>query len=557
MDLIRFLNQVDTLSETMEADDLRRLVHRIARKTPIDTRDIFLQYFTSETLPPDKLTVATVIDELQKIQDEDLSIRLKEIDLVRWYDEAEEEEEYEDEHHICATVEHLCAIVNKCVDERQYAVAAEMFRFLENYRVTAVRENGEKVSFSLDDLMLENLVNVDIDALRINFLYALYMSTPAEERAKALYDYMSKWERSRFRLENILQAGSQEPDHLEQFLTDWIDLLKRKPGIYELDLLLEALRFENKGRLPEIAEENSDVHPALYQEWMADEDDITVLMIAEDAIAHIPANLMIRADIALQGAEAALRLQNKKQAEMFYLEAFASDTSFVNYIRLIHESEDPEEYRERIEEIIRNAEQRENITGTYGELLENQPSDSALKTMRFMQGDLNLARQYVLSHAQVFGWSRTYMKAAVPMLMLYLYNGSLKSPACDAMISMVLNEVGFLSADYQKGTLDEEEKDSEELFRECLIDWKKTHPLARSDRDRLLADVGRIIEKRTNSILSHSIRSKYSECASLIAMQGEIEESLGDRNGRRAMLEIYRRKYYRDQNFHNALAVYM
>jgi hypothetical protein len=558
MDLISFLNRIDRLTEDMDETDLRNAIREIARKTAVDDRDKFIGFFDKAEQEHDMITVDSVIEELQVIQDQQYTVGMKMLDMTRsWYEGFEEDSDYDDPHRICETVEKVCAVVGKCVDERSYAIAVEMFKFLDQYKVRVKIDEDTVDELGLEELIAENLIHVDLTTLRMDFLYALYMSTPQEERAQALFDYMSRWASPSLKLENVLQQGDQEPDHLKEFYADWIALLQKSEGVYELDLLIEALRFEDQGRLPQVAKEYCNVHPGLYVEEIQDaDDDEEIMAIVDEALERIDEKYVIRSEIALEGARSALRKDMQSKAESYYLKALASDTSFVNYIRLITEAKDPSRYDEDIKQILDNVKAREGEAKAYGELAENQLQENVGKAIEFMQGDITATREYMVTNRRMSGWTGTYMNIALPLVLMYLYEGELKSDTAMAMASTVCNALSFLTADYQKGTLQEEEINYAALFLRCMDKWKQRHPMRRNDKARLLNDVDRIIDKRTAMMLSRNVRSKYNECASLIAMQGEVEESLGVEEGRQALLAGYRRKYYRHYSFHSALKTY-
>lgn len=560
MDLISFLNRIDQLTENMDETDLRITIREIARKTAADERDRFIGFFDKDKDGHEEITVASVIEELQAIQDEQYSVDMKAMDMSRsWYEGMSEDSDYDDPHLICETVEKVCAVVGRCVDERSYAIAVEMFKFLDQYKVKVNTGSNDPEKLGLEELIAENLIHVDLDTLRMDFLYALYMSTPQEERAQKLYEYMSKWSSPSLKLENILQQGDQAPDHLKEFYNDWIAILEKSEGVYELDLLIEALRFQDEGNLPQAARDHCDVHPGLYVELIQTaHDDRETMAIVDEALENTDEKLLIRSEIALEGARSALSLDMQMKAESYYLKAFASDTSFVNYLRLIGETKDPSRFDDDIKEILAKAKEREGdeTIRTYGELAENQVQDVVIKAIEFMQGDIASTREYMIANKRMSGWSGTYMTVALPMVMLYLYEGELKSSTARAMAASICNTLSFLTADYQKGTLSNEDILYTALFLRCMDKWKQRHPMRRNDKAKLLSDVDRIVEKRVSVMLAQNIRSKFAECASYIAMQGEVEESLGIMDGKQALMESYRRKYYRHYNFHSALKTY-
>ena len=79
--------------------------------------------------------------------------------------------------------------------------------------------------------------------------------------------------------------------------------------------------------------------------------DEEMLQIGLQALRTIRPDYETRSRIALQMAEYALSVGNQETAEFCWLEAFRSDPSLVNFLRLMKESRDFEPDREKVREI--------------------------------------------------------------------------------------------------------------------------------------------------------------------------------------------------------------
>ena len=78
-------------------------------------------------------------------------------------------------------------------------------------------------------------------------------------------------------------------------------------------------------------------HPSLYLSYLKKNNTQNAKFLWSvgcEALAEIPVSYVIRAQIALLTAGYANQLQQREKAEWCWLEAFRSDTSVVNYMRL-------------------------------------------------------------------------------------------------------------------------------------------------------------------------------------------------------------------------------
>lgn len=87
------------------------------------------------------------------------------------------------------------------------------------------------------------------------------------------------------------------------------------------------------------------LHPGMYKEILNDStiSAKNAVIIGEDGMKRIARNLCVRSDVALQTAEFALvEGKDAEFMEWCYVEAFASRTNAVNYLRAFFNSTDKE-----------------------------------------------------------------------------------------------------------------------------------------------------------------------------------------------------------------------
>ena len=86
--------------------------------------------------------------------------------------------------------------------------------------------------------------------------------------------------------------------------------------------------------------------------------------------------------------------------------------------------------------------------------------------------------------------------------------------------------------------------------------WKKIYRFSKEESSRYLSWVQTEVEKRVEGIVGGSFRYSYHKAALLVAMLGEILESRGEENGKKKLIEFYKKKYYRRRAFKQELDPY-
>jgi hypothetical protein len=68
-------------------------------------------------------------------------------------------------------------------------------------------------------------------------------------------------------------------------------------------------------------------------------------------------------------------------------------------------------------------------------------------------------------------------------------------------------------------------------------------------RKKIMDKLDRLIEKRTEGIMSANRRNYYGECAAYIAALGEVKESCGEIDAKQRLMTSYKEKYSRRTSF--------
>lgn len=86
--------------------------------------------------------------------------------------------------------------------------------------------------------------------------------------------------------------------------------------------------------------------------------------------------------------------------------------------------------------------------------------------------------------------------------------------------------------------------------------WKTYFPIEKTECEKYLIWAESIVYKRADAIVSGQHRSHYGEVAELLAIVGEIKESIGMQGTKRYIYEQYRKKFPRHSSFQGEMRAY-
>lgn len=581
MNLINFLNTVDSMTAVLSKDALAMFVHNLARALPEEDRDHFLTMLNGlgNALPdcdPDLLADVDTVnlqDELLLIREKLLQIDNGELCLLGdlneeyddWYDSCGDEFIFSDPNGVADILEDACRLVHQCVDRELYK---EGYELSEQLFTLDIEIEGEYVdycgsNFDLRDIEDNQLADLDYRQLVLDALYAAYKTHTMEERADVLFCILNNSRSYNITLENLLQTGHEELDQFPEFLGHWIEYLGKLSGKNVDKLLLEAVHLQNdSARMLELARKYSRLHPGLYemilkQGQMSDE---TQFQVGMEAISAISPQYVIRSRIALMTAACALRMDLQEDAQQCWLEAFRSDTRPVHYLRLMIESEDFSKYRDEARRIYQLHLHKLRKT-TYAispdsELSQNDIDRPTYEALAFFDGDFQHVISKGMDCKEALGWTGTFMKEGIELFLLYLYQGDRLPVGCEKMCHRITQALGFTSEAYFQGLNARDHREDAALFWECFVSWKKMNTISEPEQNDILERLDAWIRLRVKGIMENNRRNYYGECAEFIAALGEVMESRGERGGKARLLEDYRSAYSRRSAFHSELRAY-
>lgn len=624
MNLLHFLEEVDRLSAECSAPQLAAFIHQQARLLPEQQRPAFLESLLNTAgrrqeaaalaaeasgtdgadgadeenplLPAladaQKYLRLLSADEESAGDDEDGDEEEEELTSERpailvdlneeyddWYNSEEGEFIYSDPEGIGTHLNEIAALVHSCLDQSLYAEGLELGEELLNLVVPTGGDYGSDVDPLTIDMMQEyGLIDFDTSDLLLDTLCCGYLASESTERPAVLWRLFNSLPHSGVTLEDILRHTGDELPDTDVFLQDWITCLGEQTGRLADRLLTEAV-----GMLPDVeaarecARKYSTAHPALYGQILDTFSTLPaaeLVQIGQEAMERIPANSTQRADIALRTAGYLLAAGDPDRAarDACYLAAFTSQPEGVSYLRALCAAEHPQQLRGQMHELISQVPTTFPKYSIWTDCPLNGEAGH-LYALHYLDGDFETVLEKGLNTREALGWSGTFNKQGIALLLLACYAGERpgrqSTPGLADMMDRVAYTLCYTDEEYSKGLSartapwekpvpDERGRVqvSREQFWPVFCAWKAQTPMDEELRGRILAKIDRMMRKRTAGIMQANRRNYYGECAAFIAALGEVRESLGERGARQQLMASYRAEYPRRTAFRAELKNY-
>lgn len=451
--------------------------------------------------------------------------------------------------------------------EQEGGELAEMLSVLE------VEVNGDYNDFDGAPLYLHSLaekrrLSCDFEKMARECLYLTYMGNELADRPDEIYRMMENFGCHDTSLEHILQTGNEELPQFDEFLARWIRYLGERKSRDAGRLLCEAqTMLQDEDAQIENARKYVANHPSLYKQLLEMKLDFSenekMLAIGMEALDKIPRSYVIRSEIALLAAGFACKLQNKTALETCWLEAFRSDSTVTNYLRIRLRMENWTKYKDAVEAICeqtykKTEEKRKhgNIAHDLSKQRENHLYKNEYCFLLFLEEQFDKVFQIGMNEKNALGWSSTFMKQGLALFLLLLYNGEDLPAGLGVMLSMVSFACGFKADEYLKGTNVQDETDDKDMLWKLFCQWKRDVQVSDEQREAWLNKIEKWIALRVEGIMNGNHRDYYGECASYIAAFGEVQESMGVLWGKARFMEKYKNEYSRRRAFHQELRKY-
>ncbi|SFG92663.1 hypothetical protein SAMN05660649_03161 [Desulfotomaculum arcticum] len=380
MDQKEFVRKSDEILNCMSIEELRRCLHNIARKTPENKRASFLQLledchdqddredskyedkFQYKRLIPDgkvKEKLNDIKRIFTKIENGELCLSAQGYeDYSNGYWSSEWIWEYEDNEGIGRIIEDAVLFAHDCMNDCRYEETVTIFKLVMDTQIFVEDEDGgDSFELSLEEMVDEKLVGVNLKVLALDVLYSNYQLQTAAQRASVLYSYFTYPYFKEIHIEDIFSIGREELRGTDIFLQLWIDFLMQQSGEVSARLLKEgSLYYKGTEGLLEMARKGYKEHPSVYLaallEYEKTHNYEKMKEIGKEALDRIESDLKIRGEIALKTAQASSCLNDSEFMKECWYEAFYSNSTIPNYLRLFTDGEVIREYKDFAEKRI-------------------------------------------------------------------------------------------------------------------------------------------------------------------------------------------------------------
>lgn len=560
-----FLNKVDGVTTRCDVDALRRFTHELARTVPESDRERFLtllvgycdigKVMPSESEQPShdlKAKVDEALRVLRLLEDGDRALEAECNETWDdWCDDEEDEFEFSDPDGILDDVSEAFDLLHACLDQAEYVKGAELADALSALRIQV---SGDYMDYDDDALDIQGLVyrdllQIDLKHCLKEAVYLACMGNEAQRRAEAMLTILDGFDDYSVSLDEILTTGPEEIN-LSELLPSWIEALAKRPEKHTDDLLVEAQEMlSDRQAVLNNASLYAKTHPVLYRDVLesgfrgASPDELA--QIGLRGIKEVPNHHPMRATIALLTAKYALSLQDRPLVEHCWLEAFTTSPTVVNYLRLRLLTQS----RDHCAASVRAAyESYYNSMSAW----ERKP----LAVLMFFDGRFDEMLARFMSQKEGIGWSSTFMKEGIALLLMLTDMGNTERPGMKEMRNKAIKACSFEASAYCQGTDIVCPDSNEELFSDCFRAWRERLHLPQDQCGKWLNKIKNWVSLRVDAIMDANRRNYYGECAAFIAALGEVLESRGTPGVKQALMLQYKLNYSRRRAFHEALREY-
>ena len=557
MNLSQFLQTIDNYTSQMPKDALAVCFHEIARVLPEEQRDWMLSVmerngagvFVSE---PEAIVPESLYDQLEKIRSGEYRLDSEYNEAWDdWYAEEKPEFVFEDGDGLLDIVDAACAELHRLVE---CAAFPEAYQLGERLISLDVQTDGDYSDFDKDTLDVEDLedyelLTASIKTLLLDTACAACFVLSGEERLDKLYELSEVFYTS-WTVQELMQHSPEELPDTEHFLTEWIAYLDKIPSATASVFLQEALHLQvDPEQILTIARCSAAVHPEVYAQALSVQmDDAARLSVGLEAMQNISANVILRGEIALQTAEAAMRLGDTQKAQYCQTECFRSDSTPVHYLRALLNSPDYEQSRAELQEIADSVQESEIKVF----LPKNHITEETRRFIRFLNGEFQNA--YADLQKTYKDYKPLALKQGIALTALFLYPEKPLRQGGQAMCHFLTRELPFDAADYCRGVGTASETDSTLLLWTCLLQCRQHTPLP--DREHAVGLLRTLCTNMTDYVMEHNERRVYPECAALAAVLGEILETEGTIPAKNDFLLQCKNLYPRRTAYHRELRTY-
>jgi len=586
-----FIQKSDEMLNSMSEEELRNCLHNIARKTPENKRESFIQLLEDSFGQDSQKGSKAKLQYKRLMTDERVKEKL--CDIKRIFAEIENADlcisaqgyedysngywasdwiwEYDDNNGIGRIIEDAVIFAHDCMNDCRYEEAVTVFKLVMETQITAEDEyGGDTIELSLEEIVDEKLVGINLKVLALDVLYSNYQSQMPDQRASVLYSYFAYPYFKDISIEDIFSVGREELTDTDEFFQSWIDFLMQQSGEVAARLLKEGLLYyKGKDDLLEMARKGYKEHPSVYLatllEYEKTHDYEKMKEIGKEALDKLDRDLRIRGEIAMKTAQASCSVNDSEFMRKCWYEAFYSNSTVPNYLRLFADTEVIRGYKSIAEKRIEKLHIADNHYNEHNsEIAKNNIDEIEYKHLYFLSGHFDKIKNWCMEQKGPLGWSGNFIGHGVDLMLLYLYADNNLRIAGKKIAARVSSSIGFNESknlvfikENSVFETDVSVQKSEEIFWNIFCLWKVNYKISADDIMSYVEWVESVIDKRIDGIVGGKYRNKYNDVALLAAVLGEVKESLGAKMAKRIVVSRYLERYPRHSAFRGALKEYM
>ena len=343
MDFKLFMNSVEeNLSLIKTEEELRNWIRNYARSIPEEERGSFLEQIQIRKSRSHKEILQELTDWCAKIEEGEITLSCSGYEEYgeSWWDR-DWVTEYEDPMGIGAQLKCYYEEAEQAVYDRDYESAGQMYWSLGVLNITADDVyGGEPAELGIEEMVSENLVSLNLKQIASLTLYSTYQAYELPERIPKLYGFFSWHMFENIGIEDMMSAGREPLQEINEFLEAWITYLREQNDSYTSRLLIEAVTFRGgtEGLLEE-AKRTANQHPRLYiqvlEQFLQDGAWNRLRDEGMEALRRMNRNMEIRDMAARMTATAATHTGDSKTAVEALKEALCSKPTAANYFRIL------------------------------------------------------------------------------------------------------------------------------------------------------------------------------------------------------------------------------
>ena len=569
MDFKLFMNSVEeNLSLIKTEEELRNWIRNYARSIPEEERGSFLEQIQIRKSRSHNEILQELTDWCEKIEEGEITLSCSGYEEYgeSWWDR-DWVTEYEDPMGIGAQLKCYYEEAEQAVYDRDYESAGQMYWSLGVLNITADDVyGGEPAELGIEEMVSENLVSLNLKQIASLTLYSTYQAYELPERIPKLYGFFSWHMFENIGIEDMMSAGREPLQEINEFLEAWITYLREQNDSYTSRLLIEAVTFRGgtEGLLEE-AKRTANQHPRLYiqvlEQFLQDGAWNRLRDEGMEALRRMNRNMEIRDMAARMTATAATHTGDSKTAVEALKEAFCSKPTAANYFRILtcgdgcgrDDMKSVLELAEQMQQEQKERQKQDNSGEGYVRYHWRGPkeTDSYRQTdqdrlgIYFLDGDYEAVWRECRKTKNALGWTGKFISEGVPMLLAFLCENDFKGRAMQAMLSDIKHYIGY------------EEEYEEPEFAERFLFWKKQIVIPENVKKEILIYLTETIDARVEAIVGGSHRGSYYKAARLGAALGEVEESMGKARGKAERVSKYLAEFPRRRAFKQEMKAYM